>query len=94
MPNYDGFELDYLLGDIKFEIAAYNLLEKSAVPASRLLYSRLPVQHTGSRTDIPTDVTGRRLMVFEKVDGRDNVWHGLNAEGKVGFAPIIHAMRF
>lgn len=88
MPDYDGFKMDYLLGDINFEIATYKLLEESEVPVSRLLYSRLPVQRTGPHTDVPTDLAGRCLMLFEKVDGRDNVWHALSTDARVGFSPI------
>ncbi|KAK3944096.1 3-hydroxybutyryl dehydratase [Diplogelasinospora grovesii] len=87
MPNYDGFDMDFLLGDIKFETAVYKLLElNSEVPVSRLLYSRLPViqrtDHRAAAVAVPTDLAGRRLMVFEKVDGRDNVWGCLSPEGK------------
>jgi hypothetical protein len=88
MPNYDGFDMDFLLGDINFEAATYKLLETSNIPASRLLYFRLPVQHPGLRDKVPTDLAGRRLMVFEKADGRDNVWRTLSHEGKVPLAPV------
>jgi hypothetical protein len=86
MPNYDGFDMDFLLGDLKFETAAYKLLEDSPVPSSRLLYFWLPVQHAGHQTKTPTNQAGRPLMVFARVKGQDNIWRNLSQEAKVGLS--------
>ncbi|GAB1314711.1 hypothetical protein MFIFM68171_04921 [Madurella fahalii] len=97
MPNYDGFGMDFLLGDMTFETEVYGLLEHSEIPVSRLLYFRLPAQYPGPATDVPADLAGQRVIVFEKVDGRDNVWGGLSVEGKRSVltqAPRIRASLF
>jgi hypothetical protein len=67
MPNYDGFPVHVQVPEVKFEAATYGLLR--SVPdilASRLLYHRIPVQHVGPRLDLPQDIAGRRLLLFEE----------------------------
>ena len=82
--NYDGFPIEALISEAKFELAAYELLKSQpGILASRLLYHRIPVQHPGPRLLIPQDIMGRRLFVFEKANGEKNVWKELRSDAKV-----------
>ncbi|KAK4225993.1 hypothetical protein QBC38DRAFT_481553 [Podospora fimiseda] len=73
MPEFDSFPLEVQVREVHFEMAVYNLLRSEpAILASRLLYG-----------PIPHDITGRRLLVFEKADGVSNVWEDLTANGKL-----------
>lgn len=84
MPTYDAFSMDFLLPEFKFECDVYSLLPvEPTIPTPRLLYHRAPVQHDGPRVCIPQDIAGRRLMVFERADGKNNVWGELSLGGKV-----------
>ncbi|KJA25526.1 hypothetical protein HYPSUDRAFT_64707 [Hypholoma sublateritium FD-334 SS-4] len=83
MPDFDGFPIEVQVPEAKFEVAVYELLH--SVPdilASRLLYYRIPVQNIGPRLDLPEDIAGRRLFVFERAEGENNVWYDLSPEGK------------
>jgi hypothetical protein len=60
------------------------LRRRSDIRASHLLYFRAPIQHPGPRLSTPVDLAGRRLFVFEKADGANNVWKDLCAKSKVG----------
>ena len=84
MPDFDGFVVERQIADVKFEAATYVLLRNEVeVRASRLLYHRAPVLNPGPRVQIPADLSGRRIFVFERSDGTKNVWRGLDAEAKV-----------
>ncbi|UKZ75285.1 hypothetical protein TrVFT333_002961 [Trichoderma virens FT-333] len=79
MPNFDGFPLDLQTCDVQFEAALYELLRSfTDIKASNLLYWRLPVQHPGPKQDLPRDILGRRLMVFERANGDTNIWKDLS----------------
>ncbi|KAJ9634519.1 hypothetical protein H2199_008976 [Coniosporium tulheliwenetii] len=81
MPDYDGFPIHVQVPEVKFEAAAYELLRSQpSIMASRLLYHRIPMQHVGPRLDIPRDLAGRRLFLFERAEGENNVWHDLSPE--------------
>ncbi|KAI1286590.1 3-hydroxybutyryl-CoA dehydratase [Xylaria venustula] len=83
MPNFDGFPVQSQVAEIKFEVAAYELLRsKSNVPVSRLLYHRIPLEHDGPRLDLPSDITGRRLLLFEKAEGGNIKWSSISQEEK------------
>jgi len=84
MPCYDGSTMDFLLRELQFEADVCALVQQvPAILASRLVYYRAPVQYAGPRLDIPKDIAGRRLMVFERAEGENNVWRKLGSEGKV-----------
>ncbi|KAI5862396.1 hypothetical protein GGS23DRAFT_98537 [Durotheca rogersii] len=83
MPAYDGSPMDFLIQEIKFEAAVYTLLgSQPDIPTSRPLYYRAPVQHNGARVDMPRDIRGRCLMVFERAEGENNIWGELGPDGK------------
>ena len=84
MPEFDGFPIEVQAPEARFEAAVYNLLlHNPLIRSSRLLYFRLPVQHPGPKLAIPQDICGRRLFVFEKAEGVNNVWTDLSYDHKV-----------
>lgn len=84
MPDFDGFPIEKQAPEVLFEAVIYELLRsESEIRASHLLYYPIPVQHPGPRLAIPSDLTGRRLFVFEKAEGVNNVWEDLRANSKV-----------
>ena len=98
MPDFDGFPIDVQVPEARFEVAVYTLLRaEPTIRASRLLYHRLPAQHPGPRDEVPRDIAGRRLFVFERAAGENNQWSGLDAEQKVSLlteAAVIRAALF
>lgn len=84
MPGYDGFPIHVQIPEVKFEAAVYELLHSEpSISSSRLLYYHIPLQHVGPRHDRPRDIMGRRLLVFERAEGENNIWHDLNSEQRV-----------
>ncbi len=84
MPNFDGPPIHSQVAEVKFEAAAYELLSfEPNVLASRLLYHRVPVQHNSTGFGFPRDIAGRRLLLFEKAEGENNVWRSLSQDEKV-----------
>ena len=84
MPDFEGFSIEKQVPEVRFEAAVYELLRlEPGVRASRLLYYRVPEQSPAPRRVIPTDLAGRRLLVFERAEGVNNVWEALIAESKV-----------
>ncbi|OBT73570.1 hypothetical protein VF21_07633 [Pseudogymnoascus sp. 05NY08] len=84
MPDFDGFPIHKQIPEAKFEVAAYELLRSEPqILVSHLLYHRIPVQHASPRIHIPQDILGRRLFVFERAEGENNVFKGLSPEEKV-----------
>lgn len=84
MPDFDGFPVDEQAKEAAFEAAVYNLLRpESNIRVSRLLHYRIPILHPGPKLSIPRDLAGRRLFVFEKAEGVNNVWDELCAASKV-----------
>ena len=84
MPDFDGCPPHDQIPEVKFEAAAYELLRSEPnILVSRLLYHRSPVQHVGPRLDLPQDIAGRHLFLFEKAEGENNVWHDLTPEQQV-----------
>lgn len=100
MPNYEGFPIHVQIPEVKFEAAVYELLRaEPSILASRLLYYRIPQQHVGRGLGHPQDIAGRRLLVFERAEGENNVWRGLSPEEKVRlhihylFGPLCQSSR-
>jgi hypothetical protein len=84
MPDFDGFPIHKQIPEAKFEVAAYGLLRSEPqILASHLLYHQIPVQQAGPRIHIPRDILGRRLFVFERAEGENNVFKGLSPDEKV-----------
>ena len=84
MPDFDGSPVEKQVPEALFEAAVYELLRyKPDIRASHLLYYRVPKQHPGPRLTIPQNLNGRRLFVFERAEGENNVWNDLYADGKV-----------
>lgn len=84
MPNFDGFPIERQAPEAVFEAAVYNLLRtESDIRVSHLLHHRVPVLYPGPKLSIPQDLAGRRLFLFEKAEGANNVWAELNAANKV-----------
>ncbi|PUU77943.1 3-hydroxybutyryl-CoA dehydratase [Tuber borchii] len=82
-PNFDGPTIHWHVTEVKFEVAIYQLLRSELnILASRLLYHRIPVQHVGTRVDLPKDIAGRHLFLFERTEGEKNVWWELSPEQK------------
>ena len=91
MPNCDVFPINDLVSEVKFEAAVYELLQSDAsILASCLLYHRVPIQHVPLRLNVPHDITGRRLFLFEKPEGENNIWYELSSEEKVRSYPFIN----
>ncbi|KLU91849.1 hypothetical protein MAPG_10798 [Magnaporthiopsis poae ATCC 64411] len=83
MPDFDGWPFHKQVSEVKFEAAVYELLRSEpSILASRLLHYRIPSQSNGPRLDRPEDILGRRLMVFERAAGENNVWSVLSPEQK------------
>lgn len=84
MPDFDGFPVEEQAAEAKFEAAVYELLRSEAnIQTSRLLYYRMPRRNPGPRFATPQDLTGRRLFVFERAEGVNNVWEELNLDNQV-----------
>lgn len=84
MPDFDGFPIHRQIPEAKFEAAAYGVLRSEPqILVSCLLYHRIPMQHVSPRIHIPQDILGRRLFVFERAEGENNVWKVLSLEEKV-----------
>ncbi|TVY69035.1 hypothetical protein LSUE1_G007357 [Lachnellula suecica] len=83
MPHFSGFSIERQVEEVTFEAAAYELLRSEQnILASKLLYHRAPVQHSGPKLATPQDILGRRLFVLERTEGDNNVWRGLSPEHK------------
>ena len=90
MPDYDGFSIGVQVPEVMFEVATYKLLDSQRdIRVSRLLHHRLPIRYPGHRLQIPQDIYGRRLMVFEKAEGENNVWNRLCTNSKVRYCPLL-----
>lgn len=84
MPDYDGFTTERQTAEVIFETATYRLLQdETAIKASRLLYSRAPAEIPGPRAHVPSSLAGRRLFVFKRAEGTNNVWNELSPDHKV-----------
>lgn len=91
MPDYDGFTIDQQVPTTKFEAAAYELLQSQpSILASRLLYHRLPVEYPPPHVEMPGDIAGRRLLVFERADGVTIDWQAPRADQKVQQSPSLN----
>ncbi|TVY33320.1 hypothetical protein LOCC1_G008119 [Lachnellula occidentalis] len=81
MPGFDGFSIERQTPEAKFEAVVLDLLRSEPdIMASHLLHHRIPVQHVGPRLEVPQDIAGRRLFLFERTEGEKNVWTILSSE--------------
>jgi hypothetical protein len=85
MPKYVGFPFDRMIRELDFERATYTLLAgHPETSVSTLLHLRPPVkQDIGAEYGMGKSVQGRRLMVFDYLSGKSNVWNELLPGGKV-----------
>ncbi|KAK4185042.1 hypothetical protein QBC35DRAFT_517184 [Podospora australis] len=84
MPDFDSFPVQVQIPEAHFEMAVYNLLRSEpGIMASRLLYGRAPAQYERPGLAIPHDISGRRLFVFERAEGANNVWEDLTPNNKL-----------
>jgi len=70
MPDYDGFPIHVQVPGAKFVVAVYKHL--GSVPGilvSCLLLCFMPIKHPGPSFDIPQDIAGLRLFLFERAEG-------------------------
>ncbi|KAL8726661.1 MAG: hypothetical protein Q9166_006583, partial [cf. Caloplaca sp. 2 TL-2023] len=94
MPDFDGFPIEKQVPEALFEAAVYELLRSEPdIRASHLLYYHAPKQYPGPRLTIPRNINGRRLFVFERAEGENNVWDDLNADGKLLLLDQLAHMR-
>ncbi|KAL2066784.1 hypothetical protein VTL71DRAFT_1208, partial [Oculimacula yallundae] len=94
MPDFDGFAIEKQVPEAQFEAAVYTLLASNhGIRASTLLYYRVPVQNPPPRDTIPEDLTGRRLFVFKRAEGVNNVWTSLTADNKLALLDQLACMR-
>lgn len=89
MPHFAGFSLERQLSDHDFEAAIYDLLRNDQqIRPAKLKYARSPRQHTESTQSAPSDLSGRRMFVFQKVEGDTNVFASLStAQQLIAIAP-------
>ena len=84
MPEFDGFSIDSQVPELEFEAAVYELLRAEPdIMVSRLLHYRVPYEYPFPHTEIPEDLKGRRLLVFEEADGEKIDWRSLLIQQKV-----------
>lgn len=84
MPGWDGFPMARQVPEVKFEAIVYDLLRSEPdIMTSRLLHHRVPVQHVGPKLEVPQDIAGRRLFLFERTEGEKNLWSDLSSEQQV-----------
>lgn len=84
MPGYGGCSRASRRRDLEFEAATYRLLGTVAgIPSSRLLYYRHCEQSDGPSSEVPKDIKGRALVVFELTEGRKSLWAELDEDQKV-----------
>ncbi len=84
MPDFDGFSLKEQISEINFEADTYQLLQAEPdIKVPRLLYHRAPAGMDGPHLQRPDDIRGRRLMVFQKENGKSSVWRELDELQKV-----------
>jgi hypothetical protein len=84
MPDFDGFPIHVQIPEAKFEAATYKLLcSEPAIASSRLLYHRILLKYAKSGSAPPDNISGPRLMAFEKAEGENNVWNALDWKQKV-----------
>lgn len=90
VPNYDGYAETWLHNLVEFEAAVYRLLEgTTGIPSSRLLYFRHARESPGPKTELPQDISGRRLMIFEMSKDNKPLWRVLSKHQKVGVMILL-----
>ncbi|KAL8380947.1 hypothetical protein RB595_005308 [Gaeumannomyces hyphopodioides] len=82
-PYFDGFPVREQVDKVMFERQVYHLLRSKAdILVSRLFHFRAPVQKPGPRVEVPRDLAGRTLFLFEKAEGWTNMWDRLDGVEK------------
>lgn len=90
MPGYDGFSLDWLHKQFEFETAILNFVDKCPnIPTSSLLFCRRSFQHSRDRSELPKDISGRQLMIFQMTKDHRIDWRKLDEDQKVNPLRII-----
>ena len=85
MLDFDDLPIEKQVPEALFKAATYEPLRPEPdIRASRLLYFCALVQHPGPRFSIPLNLTSRRLFVFERIEGMNNVCEDHSAYRKVG----------
>ena len=83
-PDFTGCPLDKQIREVRFEAAVYKILRSEPrTKVSRLLYYSVPELQEGVSLEPPRDIDGRRLMVFERAEGENNVWDDLSPAQQV-----------
>lgn len=84
MATFDGFPLEEQISEVNFEAATYEILrDVVGIPATHLLYHRVPARIDGPRLRKRIDIRGRRLMIFQKPEGIHVVWRELDKDQQV-----------
>lgn len=84
MPRYDAWSVGWLHRQLDAEVDIYNSLkDHEDIPTPNLLYYRRCEQQLESRIELPKDISGRQLMIFEMAEGENSVWVGLGDHQKV-----------
>jgi hypothetical protein len=97
MPDFDGCPFQEQVSTVKFEAAVYKLLRSEPdILVAYPLYHRIPVQHPSPRLNIPQDIAGRSLFLFERTAGgeNENLWNEIGSEGKVRADVSVCSARF
>lgn len=90
MPSYDGFSLDWLHKQFAFETAILDFVDHCpTIPTSPLRYWRRSVQHSGDRRELPKDISGRQLIIFEMTRDSHIDWRKLDEGQKVSRSPQL-----
>lgn len=83
-PYYSGKTATDLADQVRFEVETDRLLRATpSIRASRLIYYRTPHQLEEELLDCPRNISGRMLLVNQKLPGNSNVWSTFNATQKV-----------
>lgn len=93
MPGYEGPSQASRQRDLEFETDTYRLLlgTVAQIPSSRPLFSRHCHRYDDGPTgEIPKDISGRALMVFDMTRGQKSIWDELDDGQRVGklFCPL------
>ncbi|CEJ91177.1 hypothetical protein VHEMI06908 [[Torrubiella] hemipterigena] len=97
-PYYSGKTATDLADQVRFEVETDRLLRATpSIRAARLIYYRTPHQLEEELLDCPRNISGRMLLVNQKLPGNSNVWSTFNATQKKAFlsqAAVIRAAKF
>lgn len=84
MPKYAGISIEEQVSRTRFEARLYYLLSSEpGILLSHLIYHRVPVQRNSPDSSIAQNIIGRPLFLFEKSEGKRNMWYGLCPDNQV-----------